>query len=80
MPVLIHQRDHARGPRPTRPRAGSTGGHTGIRSGTELAALATHSKTARSFIKELGAAGVTDALTKHDAPFGDYRTTDTNGT
>lgn len=45
-----------------------------IRSGTELAALATHSQTARSFIKDLGAQGVTDSLTKRDTPFGDYRT------
>jgi enoyl-CoA hydratase/carnithine racemase len=45
-----------------------------IRSGTELAALATHSATARSFMKDLGATGVTDSLTKRDTPFGDYRT------
>jgi enoyl-CoA hydratase len=53
---------------------------TSIRSGTELAALATHSKTARSFIKDLGAKGVTGALTERDTPFGDYRTTDANDT
>jgi enoyl-CoA hydratase len=44
-----------------------------IRSGTELSALATHSATSRSFVKDLGATGVGDSLTKRDAPFGDYR-------
>jgi enoyl-CoA hydratase/carnithine racemase len=51
-----------------------------IRSGTELAALATHSKTARSFMKDLGEAGVTDSLTKRDTPFGDYRTAEPSET
>jgi enoyl-CoA hydratase/carnithine racemase len=45
-----------------------------IRSGTELSALATHSATSRSFIKDLGETGVGDSLTKRDTPFGDYRT------
>ena len=45
-------------------------------SGTEASALATHSKTSRSFIKDLGDEGVTGSLTKRDTAFGDYRTTE----
>jgi len=55
------------------------GMRTSIRSGTELAALATHSATSRSFIKDLGAEGVTGSLTKRDTPFGDYRTGEPDG-
>ena len=44
-----------------------------IRSGTELSALATHSATSRSFIKDLGDKGVTGSLSKRDSAFGDYR-------
>lgn len=44
-----------------------------LRAGTEMAALTTHSATARGFIAELGDQGVTGALTKRDTPFGDYR-------
>jgi hypothetical protein len=51
-----------------------------IRSGTELSALATHSATSRSFIKDLGATGVGDSLTKRDTPFGDYRGGETSDT
>jgi enoyl-CoA hydratase len=54
------------------------GMRTSIRSGTELAALATHSTTSRSFIKDLGAHGVTGSLTKRDTPFGDYRAGEPN--
>jgi enoyl-CoA hydratase len=47
-----------------------------LRAGTELSALATHSKTSRSFIKDLGEHGVTGSLTKRDTAFGDYRATE----
>jgi enoyl-CoA hydratase len=46
---------------------------TGIRIGTELCALGTRQDSMREFIKEMQK-GLTDALTKRDAPFGDYRT------
>lgn len=44
-----------------------------IRSGTEIQALAFHTESTRGHFKEL-AAGVTDALSKRDEKFGDYRT------
>jgi enoyl-CoA hydratase len=47
-----------------------------IRAGTELAALATHSKTLREFTKDIVDHGVTGSLTKRDSPFGDYRTSE----
>lgn len=46
---------------------------TGIRIGTELCALGVHQESMRAFIAEMKK-GLTDALTKRDAPFGDYRT------
>ena len=46
---------------------------TGIRIGTELCALGTHQKSMRAFVTEMQK-GLTEALTKRDAPFGDYRT------
>jgi enoyl-CoA hydratase len=46
---------------------------TGIRIGTELCALGVHQKSMRAFIAEMQK-GLTEALTKRDAPFGDYRT------
>ena len=45
-----------------------------IRSGTEIQALAFHTESTRAHFKEL-AAGLTDALSKRDGQFGDYRTT-----
>lgn len=51
------------------------GMRTGIRIGTELCALGTHQKTLRTFVTEMQS-GLTDALTKRDAPFGDYRTSE----
>jgi enoyl-CoA hydratase len=48
---------------------------SGIRAGTEIQALAFHTQSTRAHFKEL-AAGVTDALTKRDSQFGDYRTTE----
>ena len=44
-----------------------------IRSGTEIQALAFHTESTRGHFKEL-AAGLTDALSKRDGEFGDYRT------
>lgn len=53
------------------------GMRSAIRSGTEIQALAFHTKSTQSHFKELSA-GLTDALSKRDGKFGDYRTTDTN--
>ncbi|MBC8475858.1 MAG: enoyl-CoA hydratase, partial [Gammaproteobacteria bacterium] len=44
-----------------------------IRSGTEIQALAFHTKSTQAHFKEL-AAGLTDALSSRDTKFGDYRT------
>ena len=44
-----------------------------IRQGTEIQALAFHTKSTRAHFKEL-ASGLTDALSKRDGKFGDYRT------
>ena len=46
---------------------------TGIRIGTELCALGVHQQSMREFVSEMQK-GLTEALTKRDAPFGDYRT------
>jgi enoyl-CoA hydratase len=46
---------------------------TGVRIGTELCALGTRQESMRAFISEMQK-GLTEALTKRDAPFGDYRT------
>ena len=46
---------------------------TGIRYGTEMQALAMHTKATREHLKELSQ-GITDALNKRDKKFGDYRT------
>ena len=48
---------------------------TGIRIGTELCALGTRQESMRAFIAEMEG-GLTAALTKRDAPLGDYRTSD----
>ena len=48
-----------------------------IRSGTEIQALAFHTESTRAHFKEL-AAGLTDALSKRDGKFGDYRTKEDN--
>jgi enoyl-CoA hydratase len=47
----------------------------GIRAGTELCALGTHTKTMAEFIGNARSKGLTKALQERDAPFGDYRTT-----
>ena len=46
-----------------------------IRQGTEIQALAFHTQSTRAHFKEL-AAGLTDALSKRDGKFGDYRTSE----
>jgi len=48
--------------------------HTGIRAGSELCALGTHTKSMREFVESIQKEGLTGALQKRDAPFGDYRT------
>jgi enoyl-CoA hydratase len=47
----------------------------GIRAGTELCALGTHTNTMHKFIGAARERGLTNALQERDAPFGDYRTT-----
>lgn len=48
---------------------------TGLRVGTELCALGTHTQAMADFIAASeGGAKLTDALTRRDAGFGDYRT------
>ena len=47
----------------------------GIRAGTELQALAMHSRSTKEHLKELSS-GLKEALTKRDKDFGDYRTKD----
>ena len=46
-----------------------------IRQGTEIQALAFHTKSTREHFTEL-AGGLTDALSKRDGKFGDYRTSE----
>jgi len=48
--------------------------HTGIRAGSELCALGTHQKSMHDFVASIREHGLTGALQKRDAPFGDYRT------
>jgi hypothetical protein len=45
----------------------------GIRAGTELCALGTHTPATRQFLASRDD-GLTKALQERDAPFGDYRT------
>jgi enoyl-CoA hydratase len=51
------------------------GMRAGIRAGTELCALGTHTAAMREFIGATREKGLTGALQERDAPFGDYRTT-----
>ena len=46
---------------------------TGIRAGTELCTLGTHTKSMAEFTKSMREDGLTNALQKRDSPFGDYR-------
>ncbi len=47
---------------------------TGIRAGTELCALGTHTAAMRKFLAKASAEGLTKALDERDNKFGDYRT------
>ena len=55
------------------------GMRAGIRAGTELCALGTHTKALRDFVSNIGDKGLTTALSERDAPFHDYRTSDASG-
>ncbi|TML18417.1 MAG: enoyl-CoA hydratase [Actinobacteria bacterium] len=46
---------------------------TGIRAGTELCALGTHTDAMRRFTTAIKEKGLTGALSERDKPFGDYR-------
>ncbi|MCU1391736.1 MAG: enoyl-CoA hydratase [Ilumatobacteraceae bacterium] len=47
----------------------------GIRAGTELCALGTHTQSMANFVGSIKANGLTGALDRRDSQFGDYRTT-----
>ncbi len=53
--------------------------HTGIRAGSELCALGTHSKSMHEFLASTRKRGLTKALQNRDEPFGDYRTSEGEG-
>jgi enoyl-CoA hydratase len=50
----------------------------GIRAGTELCALGTHTKAMQKFLANVNQKGLTGALQERDSPFGDYRTVETH--
>jgi enoyl-CoA hydratase len=50
------------------------GMRSGIRAGTEMCALGTHTQAMRDFVGNIREKGLTAALSERDAPFGDYRT------
>jgi len=50
------------------------GMRTGIRVGTEMCALGTHTKALQRFVAQVRSEGLTSTLSQRDAPFGDYRT------
>jgi enoyl-CoA hydratase len=52
------------------------GMRTGIRQGTELCAVGTHTQAMADFVANIQAKSLTGALTERDSKFGDYRTTD----
>src|ERR1700722_27788 len=52
------------------------GMRAGIRAGTELCALGTHTNAMRQFIGAARERGLTTALQECDEPFGDYRTSE----
>jgi enoyl-CoA hydratase len=52
---------------------------TGIRAGTELCALGTHTESMANFVADIQSDGLTGALDRRDSKFGDYRTTDRSG-
>jgi enoyl-CoA hydratase len=47
---------------------------TGIRQGTELCGLGTHTQAMADFNANIQQKGLTSALQERDTPFGDYRT------
>jgi enoyl-CoA hydratase/carnithine racemase len=49
------------------------GMRAGLRAGTELCALGTHTKAMRAFLSSIQQEGLTGALSERDRPFGDYR-------
>ena len=53
-----------------------SGLRTGIRAGTEMCALGTHTKALQRFVNETRMKGLTQALSDRDSPFGDYRTSE----
>jgi enoyl-CoA hydratase len=50
------------------------GMRTGIRVGTEMCALGTHTKALQQFVASMRSEGLTQTLSKRDTPFHDYRT------
>jgi len=50
------------------------GMRAGLRAGTELCALGTHTNAMRAFLERIRQEGLTDALSERDGTFGDYRT------
>ena len=55
------------------------GMRTGIRVGTEMCALGTHTKALQRFVAQARSEGLTKTLQQRDAPFGDYRTSEPHG-
>ena len=55
------------------------GMRAGIRAGTELCALGSHTRSLTDFIASVGEKGLTSALQERDEPFGDYRTEGAEG-
>ena len=53
-----------------------SGLRTGIRAGTEMCALGTHTEALKRFVNEMRTKGLTQALSERDSPFGDYRTSE----
>ena len=53
--------------------------HTGIRAGSELCALGTHTKSTAKFMANAQRKGLKGALQERDEPFGDYRTGESEG-
>jgi enoyl-CoA hydratase/carnithine racemase len=50
------------------------GMRAGLRAGTELCALGTHTNAMSAFLSRVRQEGLTGALSERDQPFGDYRT------
>ncbi len=56
-----------------------SGLRTGIRAGTEMCALGTHTQALRRFVEQMRTEGLTKTLSNRDSPFGDYRTSEPHG-